>query len=61
MKNSDRDTEHNTTDAKSATVDRKKTGGMLDDKDEKVRNHRATDIQRPVVNKNSDEEIDKKK
>lgn len=61
MKKSDRDTERNTTDAKTTKVDSKKAGGMLDDKDEKVRNHRATDIQKPVVNKSSNEEIDKKK
>ena len=61
MKKSDQHTKHNTTGMTSTRVDKKKArAGTLDDKDEEVQKHRATDIQRPVVNKNSNKAIDKK-
>ena len=52
MKKSDEPTKRDPANAKTTKVDKKKTGaGALDDKDEKVQKHRATDIQQPVVNK----------
>ena len=54
MKKANQPTKHNSSEEKNTGDDKKKARtGMLDDKDEKVQKHRATDIQKPVENKKS--------
>ena len=61
MKKANQHTKQSTSEQKNTSPDKKEAHtGTLDDKDEKVQKHRATDIQKPVVNKNSKKAIDKK-
>jgi hypothetical protein len=52
MKKANQHTKQNTSEGKNTAADKTKAhAGKLDDKDENVQKHRATDIQKPVVNK----------
>ena len=51
MKKTKLGTKHTTAGKKPAAPEKKISMDRADDKDEKVQKHRATDIQKPVINK----------
>jgi hypothetical protein len=51
MKKTNEHIKHTTVSKKTAAHEKKVSTGKLNDKDEKVQKHRATDIQKPVTNK----------